>query len=165
MEADGPAVTGGTDAEAPGFDVDAAVPEAGLGGGDGDIDGAGDVEGDPVVTSSSMSHIDRLAVDGYGEGRGAHLRWDGRGLYAGGWKGGGGKHEKRNGKPTRNRQEVGPRRESGNGITLAPEAGEVVSLRWPGLVIGGKRYASQEKYAHLQKPGVYMARKRKRMTC
>ena len=60
-------------AQPPRLDVYAAIPEAGLGGGDGDVHGAGDVEADEFVTRGRVGHVHRLAVHRDGEGGGAHL--------------------------------------------------------------------------------------------
>ena len=73
-EADGLALPRGPQPQPPGLDIDAFIPEAGLGGGDGHVHGAGDVEVDEVVTRGDVGHVDRFAVHGDGEGRGPHLR-------------------------------------------------------------------------------------------
>ncbi len=70
-------------AQAPRLNVDATIPEAGVGCGDGDVHGARDVEVDEVVACGDVGYIDRLAVYGDGESRGAHLRWDRYWLNAG----------------------------------------------------------------------------------
>jgi hypothetical protein len=63
MKTDRVAFSRGADAETPGLDIDAAIPEAGLCGSDGDVDGAGDVEGNPIVAGGGVGYVDGLAAN------------------------------------------------------------------------------------------------------
>ncbi len=69
-KADGLSGPAGAQAQAPRLDVDAAIPEVRLGGGDFNVDRAGDVEADVLVVGGGVSHVYGFAVHGYGEGGG-----------------------------------------------------------------------------------------------
>ncbi len=122
MEADGLALTGGAQAEAPGLDIDAAVPESGLGGGDSNVHGALGVKRDPVVTGGGVGYVDGLAVDGDVKGGGTQLLGDRCGLDAGSGVGGNGKRENGHKDRAKTQQEAKPRAEIGNETTVAPGA-------------------------------------------
>ena len=77
-KADGLAVTSGAQTQAPRLDVDAAIPEVRLGGGDFDVDRAGDVEADVVVIGGGVGHVDGLAVHCNGERGRKHFGGNGR---------------------------------------------------------------------------------------
>ena len=55
-------------AEPPRFDVDALIPKAGLSRGNGDGDGASDVEVDEVIAGGGVSDVHGLVVDRNREG-------------------------------------------------------------------------------------------------
>ena len=117
----------GAQAEAPGLDIDAAIPKARLGGGDGYVCGAGDVEADKLIAGGGVSHVHGLAVHSDGEGGRAQLFGYGRGLHAGSGMGGGRKSENGHEKRTKTQQEARPRQKSGNETTVAPATKTAVS--------------------------------------
>jgi len=127
-KADGLAIAHGAQAKTPGLDVDAVIPEAGLNGGDGDVYGTGDVEGDPVVAGSCVRRVHGLAVDGDRKGSGFELRRDGRGLHAGSGIRRYRKRENHSKQTAKTRQETMLRRESGDQTTLAPRASDLTQI-------------------------------------
>ena len=122
MKADGLAFTRWADAETPGLDIDAAIPEAGLGRCDGDVDGGGNVEADPVIAGGGVGHVDGLPLHSDREVCGLQFRRDRRSLDAGGSMEGNGKRENGAKERAKYRQETRPQRENGNETTLAPRA-------------------------------------------
>jgi hypothetical protein len=110
------------------MDIDAAIPKARLGRGDGDVHWACDIEADEFITRGRVRHINRPAIHGDCKSRRPHLRRHRRSLNARGgmnsrWKRKNGSeidgesgHEQR----TKSRQEDQPRQQSCNGTTLAP---------------------------------------------
>jgi len=97
-------------AQAPRLNVDAAIPEAWIGRSDGDVHGARDVEVDEVVACGDVGYIDRLAIYGDGESRGAHLRRNGYWLNAGRGDGLVRKHKNSRQQRAETKQEAKPRR-------------------------------------------------------
>src|SRR5580698_1465401 len=124
MKADRIALQRWPDTETPGLDVDAAVPEARLGRGDGNVDGTGDVEGDPVIAGGGVGYVNWLVVDGHSESGRLELRRNRRGLNAGGSVSGQGQNENENERGRKAQQmQTGPRRDKcGNEITLSATA-------------------------------------------
>jgi len=120
MKADRVALSCGSDAETPGLDIDAAIPESGFGCGDGYVDGGGDVEADPVVAGGGMGYINGAAINSDREGCGLQFRRDRRSLNAGGSMEGNGKRENSDKERAKYLQEARPQQESGNETTLAP---------------------------------------------
>ena len=110
-EADGLALPRGAQAQPPGLDIDAAIPEARLGCGNGYVHGAGDVKADEFIARGRVGHVYRLAVHADGKGGGTHLRGHRRGLNAGGGMDGGRKNENGHEQRTKTHQEDGPRQE------------------------------------------------------
>ena len=99
-------------AEPPRLDVDAAIPEAGLGDGDRNVNGPGDVEADEFVVGGGVSHVDWLVVDGDGEGGGAQFRRNGDGLHARGGEDHAREREHRREEKARGTQNVGSTQEA-----------------------------------------------------